>query len=173
MNNSIKEEIEKTRDDIGKLQKKLMELCQQNSGLFIGEKYYELYDDYELETVFLGYLQESEAEEWKENTENSGEHNLFNVRIFQVSREEYELRQSIDKLEKAEDLLRDIRHPYDNQIKACADALTKLGNEWRAALKNRKTINWVHTEDERIKKVVAPDGTVFIQDKDGQGWSPL
>ncbi len=152
MKDDIKAKIDNVKEKIEELQAELRELQRKNSGLFIGEKYYELYDDYEIETAFLGYLQENEAEKWKEDAENSGEHNLINVRVFQVSREEYELRQSIDKLEKAEDLLRDTRHPYDNQIRACVDALTKLGNEWREVLKNRKTINWVHTEDERIKK---------------------
>lgn len=138
MKDDIKAKIVDTKERIEELQAELRRLQRENSGLFIGEKYYELYDDYELKTVFLGYLQEDEAEEWKENTENSGEHNLTNVRVFQVDKAEYELRLAIDKVEKAEDLLWDIRHPYDNQVRIYADKLTKLGNKWREALKTKE-----------------------------------
>ena len=138
MKDEIKAKIKDVKDKIEGLQRELRELQRENSGLFIGEKYYEFFDDYELQTVFLGYLQEEEAEKWKEITENSGEDNLINVSVFQVDKAEYELRLAIDKIEKANDALKDIRYPYYNVVKHHADSLTEIGNKWRKALNEKR-----------------------------------
>ena len=139
MNKDVKKQIKEKKAKIAELEKELQLLKRQNSGLFIGEKYYEYYDDYEIRYEFLGYLIEEEAQKWKEETELSDEPDLAWAQYHEVDITEYELRMAIDSVHKAIDLLERVRNPFYNKVDHIKKELVDVVNIWNRILKNTGT----------------------------------